>query len=334
MCEIHFIYKKKKLERNDLNEFIKMMCFGSLRKHDDAWGFFTDKTSFKKGGPFDPTATKISSLKSNFIVGHNRLSTMGIGPLWSIGKKKNGKSIEDLQHHPFELEDFLLVHNGVINNAKSIFKKYKIQTPIKTDSYAIIYLICHFFKMSSKENRQEKIMEAIQRTTKKLKGWYSIILYDKKENKLYYFKDSITSFNFCTIDKSFLIGSTSGLNMDYTYIEGKKEDFIPKPDVIYLIKDFGKGKFFKEIKKLKRKKEINNLKEEFILEKPGEIYELVSNLPGNPKDYEISENLKIKIPYKSMTKIQNNLLKDHLNSKKIKVLIKDQSFIFNLEDIQ
>ena len=68
--------------KEDLNEFIKMMCFGSLRKHDDAWGFFTDKTSFKQGGIFDPNVTDICAIKSNFIVGHNRLSTIGIGPLW------------------------------------------------------------------------------------------------------------------------------------------------------------------------------------------------------------------------------------------------------------
>ncbi len=334
MCEIHFIYKQKELEKSDLNEFIKMMCFGSLRKHDDAWGFFTNKTSFKKEGAFDPNATKIHTLKSKFIVGHNRQSTMGVGPLWNIRKAKTTKKIEELQHHPFELEDFTLVHNGIIDNAKNLFKKYKIQTPIKTDSYAIIHLIWHYFERSQEENRQEKILDAIQKTTQKIGGWYSIILYDKKDNKLYYFKDPITDFNFCTINKSFLIGSTHGLNINHSYIGTNKTNFTPKENTIYLIGNYGKGIFFKEIGKFKCQKKENKIKKGFMLEKPGEIYELVNNLPGNPKYYEISEDFKIKIPYFIMGKVKSRLLKYYLTSEKIKFITKDKSFILKLGDLK
>ncbi len=333
MCEIHFIYKKQKLMKEDLNEFIKMMCFGSLRKHDDAWGFFTDKTSFKQGGIFDPNVTDICAIKSNFIVGHNRLSTIGIGPLWKRWRAKTNKEIEELQHHPFKLGDFLLVHNGVISNARSIFKKYKIQTPIKTDSFAIIYLIWHYFKKSQEKDRQGKILDAIQKTTKKLEGWYSIILYDKKANKLYYFKEPTTNFNFCTINNSFLIGSTHKLNIDYSYLNNNKTNFTPKSNVVYLLGNYGNGHFFKEVCKFKVQKKEDKIKKGFMTEKPGEIHNLISNLPGKPKSYEISENLKIKIPVIAMTKIGHNLLSRHLNSKKIKFTIKENSFIFKLEDI-
>ena len=258
---------------------------------------------------------------------------MGVGALWHIGRVKTIKKIEELQHHPFELKDFTLVHNGIINNAKQLFKRYKIQTPIKTDSYAILHLIWHYFEKSQEEDRQERILDAIQKTTQKLDGWYSIVLYDKKDNKLYYFKDFITNFNFCIINKSFLIGSTHGLNINYSYIGTNKTNFTPKENTIYLLGDYGRGRFFKEIGKFKCQKNEDRIKKGFMLEKPGEIYELINNLPGNPKDYEISEELKIKIPYLIMNKVKSKLLKNYLTSEKIKFIIKDQSFILKLEDL-
>ena len=334
MCEIQFIYKDGTLKKNDLDEFIKMMSFGSLKKHNDAWGFFTDKMCLRMGGEFDPDAKRdIYPLKSNFIIGHNRLATMGVGQSWGGYKDKTKEEVEDLQHHPFELGDFMMVHNGVIHNAKSLFKKHKIQTPVKTDSFVIIYLIEHYFKISLKRSRQEKIIDAIQKATPKLTGWYSIVLYDKKGKKLYYFKDAVTKFHLCMINESFLVGSTSKWNINHTYLAEDKKCFTPKRNIIYHIGKGNRGKFFREIGRLDPTKEESDLKKLFASEGPGEISHLISNLPGNPTDYEISENFKIKIFCKSLTKAKSKLLKDHLTSKGINFTIEDTTLILELGEI-
>lgn len=77
MCEIQIIQKlgKDKIEKIDVGEFFKMMCFGSMN-NNDAFGVFNNKATFKQSGRFD--ASKLSESKlidSDFLIGHNRLST-------------------------------------------------------------------------------------------------------------------------------------------------------------------------------------------------------------------------------------------------------------------
>lgn len=89
MCEIQIIQKlgKEKINTSDIGEFFKMMCFGSMH-NNDAFGVFNDKIMFKKKGAFD--ASKLDEhelINSNFIIGHNRLST-GWYNIKSVNKNK------------------------------------------------------------------------------------------------------------------------------------------------------------------------------------------------------------------------------------------------------
>ena len=332
MCQMHFVYNSRGITNKDLDELIKLMCFGSLSKNKDAWGVFNNRKIIKKSGEFDPEVIDDSFVNGNFMVGHNRLSTSEVGPLIEIGKyfKKNGKQnktkLEEMQHHPFKIRNLILTHNGIITNAHSLFKKYKLKTQIKTDSYIIIYLINHYLKLSNKRTRRLKMIDAIQKTSKKLHGWYGVILYDKEDDLLYYFKNGYTNFHFNIID-NILVGSTEKINLDYVYTKKQKKHIIPKKNTIYIINN--KDMLFESVGKLSPNSEGNNFKREIMREKPGALYKEINSLPGNPSMYEISEKLKLKI-YGDDSQIKQ--LKEYFTSKKIKNICKEKTITLNLED--
>lgn len=338
MCQIQFVYNKEGLQKKDLDELIKLMCFGSLSNNKDVWGIFNKNKMIKKSGEFSPDLIDDSFLNGNFIVGHNRFSTLGVGQTinwrghWK-NKKLSGREeekIKEIQHHPFELTDFMLVHNGIITNALSIFKKYKLKTQIKTDSYSIIFLIDYYFKMSQKETRKLRVIDAIQKTSKKLDGWYSVILYDKKDDAIYYFRNDNTTFHFNLIDKKLLVGSLNKINLNYIYINQKKEHFIPKKDLIYLINKTD-NELYTEVGRLsKSRKEGDEIKGIVMKEKKGEIYKLINSLPGKPTKYDISESLKLKINCK---KGKEKLLQKYLKQKNINYKLNKNKLMLKLEDI-
>ncbi len=339
MCQIHIVYNKNKITKEDFDEFLKLMCFGSMAKNDDAWGIFNNKKMIKRSGKFYPSQVNESIINGKFLVGHNRLSTTGIGSIynWNIPFKKNKKAgglseekIEEMQHHPFKIGDFLLVHNGVIINAEQLFKKYKIESPIKTDSFAIIYLINHYFKLSRKNDRKEKIVDAIKKTSKQIEGWYSVILYDKKDDAIYYFRNENTTFNFNIINNKLIVGSSKYINLEYAYNSKQKKHIIPKKNSIYLIRENG-DELITEVGRLcKSKSDGYNVKIEAMNEEPGELDKRINSLPGKPTRYEISENFNLSINY---NKTQGTLLQRYFKSKHINFKTKDDTIIIKLGTI-
>lgn len=125
---------------------------------------------------------------------------------------------DNVNNHPFRIGNLIMVHNGVIWNHSLLrqehIKDKKIKT--RTDSYIILFLIDKYMKESRQKTRQDKLVEAIQKTMLEISGTYSIFLYDAKENQVYYFKDDCTSFNFYSIG-DVLIGSTSDDNIRRMY---------------------------------------------------------------------------------------------------------------------
>ncbi len=308
MCEIQIVQKlgKEKIDKADIGEFFKMMCFGSMG-NNDAFGVFSRDTMFKKSGPFDASELDEYGLTcSNFIIGHNRFSTewsriknpgndkrwfpeIGIPkttrrsapstwdfsvswrdnmsniflPTIRIGeigledegpgiqeeifkdKKSKKKGIknrinyvgndENRNHHPFELGDFVLIHNGTISNAQVLHNKYNFQTTINTDSYVILELIDYFFKKSNIKDRRRRIAAAAQDTIKELSGKYSVVLYDKRGKSIFYFKNIMAPFSLCKYGNKILCGSTSSENLDYLYFGMEREDLFIKNKRVYLI---------------------------------------------------------------------------------------------------
>lgn len=325
MCQIQLIYKRKKLKKNDLNQFINLMCFGAFNNRD-AWGIFNKKYLFKKSGIFNPKIIDHKQyIKDNFIIGHNRLKC---GSIDGFSFNFNNKKENNVNNHPFELNNFLLIHNGVIHNATKLFKKNKLNTEITTDSYIVIYLINKYFRLSMKKLRRDKIIDSIKKTTKLLNGWYSIILYDKIDDKIYYFKDKITKFHFCVVNKSILIGSTKKQNLKYAYTQESKEYFIPRSNKIYNIEYSKSNKtFFRVVGNIDDEPDKPSIKKYFYKEKEGDIHNLIINLPGKTSNYEINENFEVIINNDS------RLLKKYFKTNNILFKLIDKKIIFKLEDI-
>ncbi len=220
-------------------------------------------------------------------------------------KKESEKPILDfndnLNNHPFKLNDLVLVHNGVINNVEDLIEEFKIKTEISTDSFVILFLIDKFLKEAelkdkskrTKRDRKLLIMDAIKKTTDLIEGFYSVFLYDKKEKKLYYFRDDIGSFYFYKPNKNMLVGSTSFKNFEYVYKDKEisKDLITPKPGRIYLIKDEkGKknplqeiGMFAEYIKKVKVKKKRKSSQAKTKEKKPIFSKEFFIKLKGGKK---------------------------------------------------
>jgi hypothetical protein len=254
MCQIQIIKKLdgSKIKKKDIEEFNKLMCFGSMR-NDDAFGLFTNNYVFKNKGKFNTSFYNEKDLcNGDFIVGHNRFSTSGFETKWEeeepvkvpmtfgnilissvpfgVGsyllekERKKIKPKKDINrnHHPFVKNNFVLMHNGIISNADRLRTKYNINSDITTDSYVILCLIDYYFNKSEKYNRMDKIVEAIGKTTMELDGGYSVFLYDQVENLLFYFKNYSTEFSFYKYDNKILCGSTAEKNLDYVYFDSRE----------------------------------------------------------------------------------------------------------------
>lgn len=211
MCEIQFIKKlNRKLSLTDKREFIDMMKKGAV-SNGDAYGIFSRNYMMKEGVSFK---TKIKDLSkdsqefklvdTDFLVGHNRFTT-------------SGKAIHNYNNHPFDIGDFIIVHNGVIWNDKELKKMYDIDYKEEVDSAIIGHLLNHLVK-----EQKESIRDAIKIVAESLEGSFSIMIYVKSEDNIYYFKNDRTDFSFARVvneDGITILGSTSESTLEESYIE-------------------------------------------------------------------------------------------------------------------
>lgn len=218
MCEIQLVKTfKGKIEKKDFEGFSEMLEQGSY-SNPDAWGIYNDEEVLKVTGAYydyegKEDLFKLYAKNKTFIVGHNRLATQG--------DKNNNNN-----NHPFETEDFFLVHNGVISNDHTLKKMKELFYVGETDSIVILELI------QALTNKGYSIKDTIKRTGELLEGSFSVLLYHKKDKKLYYFKNSKTSFSFTLItrgDKKLLFGSTDEQNFSLLY---------PKSEMIFNYGDY------------------------------------------------------------------------------------------------
>lgn len=322
MCQIHFIYKKNELRESDWQNFKIIMSIGSVSRNDDAFGAFVTGKSVKDCGIFNHQ--KLDSIRSpgqKFIVGHNRFSTAPVSG--GVFAEDN----DNKQNHPFELGDFIMVHNGVISNAKNLFKRYNLRTKIRTDSYIIIYLVNHFFNIFTEGTREERLKKAISKTSKKIRGSYSVVIHDKKTDKSYYFKNSSTSFRFCICSSDsdpsdiLLVGSTKDINLEYVYPSYNKNVIIPESNVLYSIGfDEKDGKLHRRLSKLTESSlgDTNLIKKDAMKESDGDLSNLIKSFPGEVDNFEMNEKFKIRIKPKDLLSLTNFLDKKKMKYSKSK----------------
>ena len=209
MCEIQFVMSHN-INDEEIVNFLDMLNEGSYA-NSDATGLCTDngtKWKFRTAlhSLKDPKSgnllTDIQMNTSKFLIGHNRLAT--------TGDEKLNKN-----NHPFETSNLMLVHNGIISNHDSLKGNFALEYPEDTDSAIIIHL------METYLEQDYSIIKAIKETAECLQGSYSVMVYYKPENKIFYFKNSSTSFAFMkTITKTgkiSLYGSTKTSNLVNCY---------------------------------------------------------------------------------------------------------------------
>ena len=210
MCEIQFIKRiGKELTANDICEFSKLMSAGDLNNHD-AFGLFTKGYIFKKGTSYNKKICNdemwrniFRPIKTSWIVGHNRFKTQG-------------DAKDNQNNHPFETKNFIVVHNGVINNDEDLKKQYKLNYTEETDSAVIPNLLEYF------SSEGDKAVTAIKDVAENLEGSYSVFVYDKRSDDLYYFRNDGSDFSFglfVTPTGKILMGSTNDENLKEAYFD-------------------------------------------------------------------------------------------------------------------
>jgi hypothetical protein len=238
MCEIQIVYRvgKKSLTEKDVENFADMMRLGHTY-NSHAHGVFSPKGIIYKSNneklSEDDIIKAVGKVRPKFLVGHNRNATKG--------KAENMDN-----NHPFETEHFIWCHNGGISNEDTIRKLYDYKGKIETDSHALGIILEDKYSKGFKDLIKDVIIPSIE----ELAGSYSIVLYYKTDNRLFYFKNKTTSFNFGLIkddDGYVFYGATDFRNIEMEFEETKfgifkilTQDIIfkePKHEILYELTD-------------------------------------------------------------------------------------------------
>jgi len=219
MCQIQLIHKfdNKKLTEEDLEQFKSMLLSGS-NHNDDAWGYYdvTNKKNNRYCGELQyKDMHEISKLKTTTLFGHNRLAT-------------HGKAHIIDNNHPFETENFVVVHNGVLSGYAELKKLNNLDYTIETDSFVIPSLLEKVYA-DLKDS-----MLTVKTVAEVLFGSFSVIVYSKTDNRLYYFKNDSTRFAFSiakTKSGDILFGSTDEDNFKSLYTEFIRGDIIVERNI-------------------------------------------------------------------------------------------------------
>lgn len=142
------------------------------RGYDSAGIYLQDYQQLVKAvGPLKALEGKLTpEIKGTLGIGHTRWAT-------------HGKATEENAHpHTSETGDFILVHNGVIENYRELKEKYLSADHFygETDSEIAVHLIAHFAKESASTK------EAFKKALAVIEGSYAFGLIDASDNDTLY----------------------------------------------------------------------------------------------------------------------------------------------------
>jgi len=292
MCNINALYKKTDSNK-DILGFLMAVTSNSFSFNNHGEGFYCDNndTLFKSKEKINYYRFKKKINKSKVIITHQRLSTSGY---------------EVIYNHPFKNKDFVFVHNGIINQ----FKKSS-----GSDSAGFFEDFNKLFNENLKinNNRKKAIVNTIKELFKEDKGSYSILIYDKKENVSYYFKDSSTSIYFYK-NREYLFITTSFSNDKFLSMLGCNNNFkevIINDNMIYKIKA---GEVY----------EVENIREE------KKSLTLTSNNQTSPGPENQKNNLEVEVEKTNSFEEDLSYLDDDIND----VFTPEELKRFSKEDLE
>lgn len=211
MCQLNCLFIKKK--QNDITSFIQSIMAAGFLNNNHGCGIYTSSDNIvrKSDDLINGFEIKEQIENSKVILTHQRYAT-------------SGHSIE--YHHPFESNEFLVLHNGIMNQ---FLKDKGSDTSGFFEDFQIEFNLL-------KGSREQKIIDTINKLFKDGQGSYSILIYDKISKLSYYFKNT-PEINFYR-NKDYLFVTTNSDNQVFLSLLGT--DFIEldiQPRIIYRIEN-------------------------------------------------------------------------------------------------
>jgi predicted glutamine amidotransferase len=173
MCNLNIFIKNKEIE--ETTSFLTSISSVSYIYNPDGEGFYAEKldNTIKSIDKIDLFKYKEQLDKSNYILLHERISTGGNG-------------LENT--HPFMSNEFVLIHNGIINSFKDNYTDNKSDT-----NYFFNKFVDKFNNDIDNLNREKTIKKIIKEMLNYNNENWSICIYDKIEDCAYYFKNNNTT---------------------------------------------------------------------------------------------------------------------------------------------
>ena len=209
MCNLNVIIRKN-TDNRDLTAFLMAVTSNSYSSNPDGDGIFCNDRNFKQPEKLNLLDFETDINKSKIILTHQRIATSGFEK-------------EFIQ--PFMHEEFVLIHNGVIND----FLGTK-----GSDTWGFFVSFLKKFKQT-KGNREERIVRTIKNLLDKKPGSYSIAILDRKTQKVYYFKDTYPKINFYFSDEILYITTAETNKQFLTLLNEEFDEWDIKPHKIYRI---------------------------------------------------------------------------------------------------
>lgn len=215
MCNLNILITKKR--NRQITPFLMAVTSHSFARNNDGEGIYIKSIDkiIKSKSKINYFDYQKDIETSDIVITHQRLSTSGF---------------EIDFNHPFENKEFVMVHNGIINQ----FKRNE-----GSDTYGF-WLSFNESMMPitslNKSDRDDRIRKSIKKLFKDDSGSYSIFIYDKKTKQSYYFKNDSTSINFYKND-DYLFITTNDDNKTFLEMlsDNKFIELDIKPRTVYLI---------------------------------------------------------------------------------------------------
>ncbi len=183
MCTINMVFNKNKKKVKIMNGYMNAVSWSGWQLNNDGEGFFgfSDKVGIRK------KKEKIRYSGNDFwlISSHQRKATTGY----------SNKNIQ-----PVITQNLIIEHNGVLDGLGNH----------KTSDTVV------FAKALNKlyEKNGHNIVKAIQKITKVISGTYSVVVFEIKTNKIFYFKEYRTDM-YSLENENWFFMSTKKANLEY-----------------------------------------------------------------------------------------------------------------------
>jgi len=194
-------------------------------------------TVFKDIGRVKNLMEITPDLDSHIGIGHTRWAT-------------HGKVTQSNSHPHYSMnERFILVHNGIIENARELKEShlgaYTFRT--ETDSEVVAYLIEYYFK------KYDNVNDAIRKTMSLIDGSYALVIIDTENCQKLYAAKNKSPLLIGVSEEGFIVGSDIMPLLDHC------KKFIPLEDGSFVEMDMNKNIEIYDIIGKKREYELHDI---------------------------------------------------------------------------